>query len=229
VIAEQGSSMNARLSLGTGDLSPRYDDALIYAAAHHRHQMRKGCQVPYLAHLMSVSALVLEHGGSEVAAIGGLLHDAVEDAPRGQGPRVLAEIEGKFGAEVAEIVRACSDGLDEAGNRSGTWVERKQPYLQALPHKTLDALRVTAADKTHNAGCIADDVRTYGQEFWNVFNACRHQILWYYGSVLHHFEQALPASTITASLQDAIGRLANAAESDLPSGGADLPRCGCTD
>ncbi len=125
--------------------------------------------------------------------------------------------------------RACSDGLDEAGNRSGTWVERKQPYLQALPHKTLDALRVTAADKTHNAGCIADDVRTYGPEFWDVFNACRHQILWYYGSVLHHFEQALPASTITASLRDAVGRLANAAGSDLPSGGAALPRCGCTD
>ncbi len=115
--------MNARLTLGAGDLSPRYDDALIYAAAHHRRQMRKGCQVPYLAHLMSVSALVLEHEGSEVAAIGGLLHDAVEDAPRGQGPRVLAEIEGKFGAEVAGIVRACSDGLDarQATGRAPGW------------------------------------------------------------------------------------------------------------
>ena len=151
VIVEQGSSMEARLTLGAGDLGPRYDDALIYAAAHHRHQMRKGCRVPYLAHLMSVSALVLEHGGSEVAAIGGLLHDAVEDAPRGEGPRVLAEIEGKFGAEVARIVRACSDGLDEAGNRSGTWVERKQPYLQALPPQ--DAGRATRDRRRQDAQC----------------------------------------------------------------------------
>jgi len=165
VIVEQGSSLDARKTLGAGALSPRYDDALLYAAAHHRDQMRKGSRVPYLAHLMSVSALVLEHGGGEVAAIGGVLHDAVEDAPRGEGPRVLAGIEARFGAEVAGIVRACSDGLDEAGNRSGTWVERKQAYLQGLSQRTVDALRVTAADKTHNAGCIADDVRTYGPGF----------------------------------------------------------------
>ncbi len=50
---------------GSGPLSARYDDALAYASEHDRKQLRKGSQVPYLTHLMSVSALVLEHGGSE--------------------------------------------------------------------------------------------------------------------------------------------------------------------
>jgi (p)ppGpp synthase/HD superfamily hydrolase len=95
--------------------------------------MRKGSQIPYLSHLMSVSALVLEYGGSEVAAIAGLLHDAVEDAPQGQGPAVLADIGHAFGLDVAAIVRACSDGLDEAGNRSGTWAQRKTSYVETLP------------------------------------------------------------------------------------------------
>ena len=46
----------------TYPLSP--DEALLYASRHHRDQLRKGSRVPYMTHLMSVSALVLEHGGS---------------------------------------------------------------------------------------------------------------------------------------------------------------------
>jgi (p)ppGpp synthase/HD superfamily hydrolase len=35
--------------------------------------------IPYVSHLMSVSALVMENGGDEDQAIAGLLHDALED------------------------------------------------------------------------------------------------------------------------------------------------------
>ena len=107
------TALDARRELGAGPLSERFDQALAYAARHHRTQLRKGSRVPYLSHLMSVSALVLEHGGSEDQAIAALLHDAVEDAPAGQGPAVLREIRERFGEAVARIVEACSDGLDE--------------------------------------------------------------------------------------------------------------------
>jgi (p)ppGpp synthase/HD superfamily hydrolase len=59
------TTLEARRTMGSGPLSARYDDALAYASEHDRKQLRKGSQVPYLTHLMSVSALVLEHGGSE--------------------------------------------------------------------------------------------------------------------------------------------------------------------
>jgi (p)ppGpp synthase/HD superfamily hydrolase len=114
-----------------------------------------------MSHLMSVSALVLEHGGTEDQAISALLQHAVEDAPAGQGGAVLAEIRTRFGDTVADIVRSCSDGLDEAGNRSGTWRERKEAYIAGLATKSAEALLVTAADKTHNALCIAADVRRF--------------------------------------------------------------------
>lgn len=223
----KGQSLQAREAMGAGKLSSAYTDALDYAARQHRDQMRIGSRVPYLSHLMSVSSLVLEHGGSETAAIAGLLHDAVEDAPEGQGPHVLTEIDERFGAEVAALVRACSDGLDEEGHRSGTWEDRKQAYLQALRHKTPNALLVTAADKTHNAGCIADDVGTYGPDFWGVFNACRHRLAWYYASVLDSIEEAMPGSTITASLREAVTRLVAAAGCEFPPPGADMPSCDC--
>jgi len=55
-----------RRTLGAGPLTEVYEQALLFAAAHHRQQMRKGSQIPYLSHLMSVSALVLEYGGSDI-------------------------------------------------------------------------------------------------------------------------------------------------------------------
>src|SRR3954452_12745809 len=169
-----GASLEARKGMGAGPLSEQFDEALVYAAAHHRTQMRKGSRVPYMSHLMSVSALVLEHGGNEDQAIAALLHDAVEDAPAGEGPTVLREIRERFGERVADIVEACSDGLDESGNRTGSWPERKRPYVAGLldPAKKSDeALLVTAADKIHNGSRIAADLREFGPAFWSTFNA----------------------------------------------------------
>ena len=56
-------------------LTSRFDEALIYATDLHRHQVRKGTDTPYISHLMSVAALVLEEGGNEDQAIAALLHD----------------------------------------------------------------------------------------------------------------------------------------------------------
>src|SRR3954451_16615995 len=134
------TTLEARTTLGAGALGTRFDDALHFAFERHRFHVRKGSRVPYLSHLMSVSALVLEHGGSEDQAIAALLHDAVEDAAPGQGPAVLGEIRGRFGEPVATIVAACSDGLDEEGNRQGSWPQRKRPYVAGLldPRKKTD-------------------------------------------------------------------------------------------
>lgn len=212
---------------GSGPLTPRYDEALLFVAAQHRGQLRKGSRVPYLSHLMSVSALVLEHGGSQDAAIAGLLHDAIEDAPEGQGPLVLAEIEQRFGLAVAAVVRSCSDGLDEAGTRSGSWSDRKLPYIETLGHKTPEAALVTAADKSHNARCITDDVRAYGQDFWSVFNACRHQLAWYYESVRKGIAPQLEHSTIRPVLDDAVAGLLAAAGLQAPPASESPEACRC--
>lgn len=68
-------------------LTTRFDDALRYAHNLHRDQTRKGTAIPYISHLMAVSALVLEHGGDEDQAIAALLHDAPED----QGGKITLE------------------------------------------------------------------------------------------------------------------------------------------
>lgn len=221
------ADLTTRRGLGSGPLSERYDQALLFAAAHHRAQRRKGSQIPYLSHLMTVSALVLEHGGGEAAAIAGLLHDAVEDAVDGQGPAVLERISTAFGSDVADLVRACSDGLDEAGARSGTWAERKTPYVRALNSKSADALLVTAADKTHNARCIAVDVRMYGPVFWTVFNACRHQLVWYYAAVEAAVAVRLHNEAAVRALRLAVSDLIAVADVERPEPSSVPPMCDC--
>jgi (p)ppGpp synthase/HD superfamily hydrolase len=59
-------------------LTRRFDLALQFASGLHHSQCRKGTPIPYISHLMAVSALVLEAGGDEDLAIAALLHDAVE-------------------------------------------------------------------------------------------------------------------------------------------------------
>src|SRR5205814_9791195 len=88
--------------------------------------MRKGTEIPYVSHLLAVSALVLEHGGDEDQAIAGLLHDAAEDQG---GEARIAELESLFGPGVSRIVDDCTDrtALKPASGDRGC----RQPFVSS--------------------------------------------------------------------------------------------------
>ena len=50
-------------------LTERFEDALVFTTRLHRTQFRKGTKIPYISHLLSVAAMVLEAGGDEELAI----------------------------------------------------------------------------------------------------------------------------------------------------------------
>ncbi len=129
-------------------LTGRFDDAFHYAHRLHRSQMRKGTPIPYISHLMTVAALVIEHGGNEDQAIAALLHDAAEDQG---GAETLDDIRKRFGDAVAEIVADCTDAWTDP---KPDWRPRKEAYLAKLPAKPTPSLLVSLADKTHNAEAI---------------------------------------------------------------------------
>src|SRR5688572_18438877 len=95
----------------TPKLTDRFDRALAYASELHRHQLRKQTAIPYVAHLLSVAALVLEDGGDEDEAIAALLHDALED--QGRDSLTKTEIREHYGERVLGIVQACTDTEEE--------------------------------------------------------------------------------------------------------------------
>ena len=84
--------------------SQLYTDALGWAAELHSRQRRKAKTVPYISHLIAVSALVWEDGGDEELAIAALLHDAIEDCGVSQ-----QQIAQRFGERVAQVVADCTD------------------------------------------------------------------------------------------------------------------------
>src|SRR6187401_742836 len=46
-------------------LSQKFEEALVYANRAHCDQERKKTGVPYVAHILGVSAITLEYGGTE--------------------------------------------------------------------------------------------------------------------------------------------------------------------
>ncbi|HET9895488.1 MAG TPA: HD domain-containing protein [Streptosporangiaceae bacterium] len=150
-------------------LTSRFQHAFTLASQIHATQVRKGTAIPYLAHLMSVAALVLEHGGGEDAAIAALLHDAIEDSDDGAATEM--RIRSELGARVAAIVAACSDAVGEPGRPKPPWRDRKQAYLRRLAAEDdPDVLLVSACDKLHNARSIAADLRDAGPAVWQRFS-----------------------------------------------------------
>ena len=148
----------------TPKLSGQFSKALVYAESKHHNQVRKGGDIPYVGHLLSVASLVINDGGSEEQAIAALLHDTVEDQG---GPPTLEEIRANFGDDVARIVDECSD-TDEVPKPP--WLERKRRYIDHLADVGHDTLLVSVADKLDNARSMLRDYHTHGPSLWDRFN-----------------------------------------------------------
>lgn len=200
-------------------LTDRYEQALIYAAQLHYKQFRKvGAtedilpeqRIPYITHLVSVATLVQQYGGDEDQAIAALLHDALEDGPEvtsKSAGQIRDEILGQFGDRVVRLVEGCTQSKDETVD----WWERKQQYIDQIPHAAADVRLVSNADKLHNANSVLRDYRTLGDDLWKRFNRGQHGVLWYHSSLARAFQAAGPTplsqalTETVAALLDAVG------------------------
>ncbi len=172
------------------ELTERYREALLLAEELHRNQFRKGNRIPYLAHLLRVSGLVLEFGGDEDTAIAALLHDAVED----QGGIPTADlIEQKFGGRIRSIVMECTDSIVPKGEKKRPWKERKIQYIEHLNVASPEAMLICSCDKLDNLSSTLRNYRTEGIQCFarftggnapngpqNVYDNYR----WYYRSII---------------------------------------------
>jgi (p)ppGpp synthase/HD superfamily hydrolase len=158
--------------------SAKFQEALVYAAMAHAGQLRKGSQIPYLSHLLAVTAIALENGATEEEAIAALLHDTVEDAG---GKARLADIAARFGNSVATIVAGCSD---TDTTPKPPWRERKLTHLAHLGHAPVPVKFVKAADSLHNARSVLADYCAIGDTLWTRFKGGKEGMLWYLRAVV---------------------------------------------
>ena len=187
-------------------LGKKFNKAVKMATKLHGKQTRKGSDISYMGHLLGVTAIVIDDGGSEEEIIAALLHDGPEDAG---GKKTLKKIEEEFGTEVAQIVAALSDTFEK---EKPEWRARKEQYfehLRGLPDTDLTRkiLRVSLADKLHNARSIAIDRITVGEEVWDRFNGKKAGSLWYYEELAGIYAQRLPRSPLVREYRMAVDRL----------------------
>lgn len=184
------------------ELSDRFSEAFEKAFEIHRKQPRKQSKgansadaIPFMGHLLGVTSIVIDDGGSEDEVIAALLHDGPEDSEDKDGAQVLEEIGEQFGEQVRTIVDALSDTVVKPKPK---WETRKEQYLddlRKLPKNTLrpKILRVSLADKIHNTRSILLDRADpkVGESVWNRFSRSKEKSLWYYTSLAEIYEQHL--------------------------------------
>jgi len=158
--------------------SPRLDAALLLATRAFRDRIRKGTNIPYLTHLLSVLVLVMEADAPEDVCIAAVLHDYVEDI---EGATVQ-EVEDRFGARVASLVASCTDSREHP---KPPWRGRKEAHLLKMASYDAETRLLLTADKCHNLSTILRDLDVVGDALWSRFTGGRDGTLWYYQSVCH--------------------------------------------
>jgi GTP pyrophosphokinase len=193
----------------------RFREALNLAALLHAHQFRKqspGSErrpIPYIAHLLSVAAIAIEHGADEDEAIAALLHDAVEDQG---GDATRQRIRLLFGERVAEIVEGCTDADVFP---KPPWEERKRHHLATIASAAESVLLVALADKLHNARSVLADYLRDGEDTWSRFAGGRAGTLWYYRAMADTLARCSPPrlTSLAQDLDRAVTELERAAAS----------------
>lgn len=182
--------------------------AIVFAAQHHQHQLRKGTRIPYMSHLMNVCKTLAELDCRDEYLAAGLLHDVVEDTPV-----TIEEVEAEFGEEVALLVRGATE-LEKLEKRSiekeSSWEERKKHTIHFLEHEATEAqLTVSAADKLDNLRAIYLDKKRIGKQIWERFNASKKQQDWYFGEIARIVRERGKSNAALTHLGRELGKLHN--------------------
>ncbi|MFQ5443015.1 MAG: HD domain-containing protein [Nitrospinales bacterium] len=182
-------------------LGERFSEALVFANELHGGHLRKGTRIPYMAHLLTVSALVLEAGGTEQEAIAALLHDAVEDQG---GEPTLDKIRDRFGGHIADLVDECTETLKDP---KPPWKERKLEYIAHMAKASPSARLISCADKLHNIRSLLTDFEQLGDALWSRFNARKEETLWFYQALVSTIRDAGESRPIIFALEREVAHL----------------------
>jgi (p)ppGpp synthase/HD superfamily hydrolase len=182
-------------------LTKRFTAALTYATELHADQVRKCSNVPFVSHLLSVAALVLEDGGDEEEAIAALLHDALEDCG---GELIRQQIIDRFGKRVHDIVADCTETTTIP---KPPWAERKQKYVEQIRQGNASVIRVSLADKLHNARSLLRDYQRVGDRVWNNFKGGKAETLKFYRTLIEIYRSHQGNPYMVEELEQIVDRL----------------------
>lgn len=177
--------------------SRQYDDALAFAARAHQGQVRKGSNIPYIAHAMHVATILIRYGYPEHLVIAGLLHDTIENTDTDQ-----ATIAAQFGDRIAQLVAAVSKPPGVS------WEEGREALIRQVEQGNREVAILKAADMLHNARSILHDVQRDGLAAWSHFKRGPEPTLTYYRRMVKAIRAKLPGYPLCHALNDTVEELA---------------------
>jgi (p)ppGpp synthase/HD superfamily hydrolase len=154
--------------------SQKLKNAIKFAIKTHevyQKQTRKGKEIAYITHPLTVGVILASAGASEDVVAAGILHDTIEDsAPE---KKVTAQmLEERFGQHVAELVVSVTEK-----DRALSWDDRKRDALEHIENFSHDSLLVKSADIISNMSELVDDHARYSDDIFTRFNAPKEKII----------------------------------------------------
>jgi (p)ppGpp synthase/HD superfamily hydrolase len=139
------------------------EKARLFALKAHGDQ--KYGEHPYIYHLESVAAVLIEHemgvgGDHEAVYVASWLHDVIEDTDT-----TFEQVFEEFGRVVARIVFACSDepGKNRRERHERTYPKLKAAGREAIAVKLADRIANVRHSAQHNHGMLKMYQREYAE------------------------------------------------------------------
>lgn len=135
----------------------------------YQKQTRKGKDVSYISHPLTVGLLLAKAGANDNIIAAGILHDTIEDCSPDR-PVTKQMILDRFGKKTLDIVYDLSEK-----NKSLSWEKRKELALEEIKKFSHNSLMVKSADLISNISEIISDYEKDGEKIFKRFNASKDQ------------------------------------------------------
>lgn len=161
----------------------------------YQKQKRKGKDVAYITHPLSVGLILARAGATEEVIMAGILHDTIEDSPAEKKVTQNMLVE-RFGEQVALLVASVSES-----NKDLSWEERKKEALEQITHFSEGSVLVKSADVISNTSELLEDYKKEGASTFERFNAPQERIVEHTLEVISTLLKRWPQSPLTSDLE----------------------------
>lgn len=168
----------------------------------YQKQKRKGKDVAYITHPLTVGLVLARVGATEDIIAAGILHDTIEDSvpEKKVTPAMLTE---RFGTRVARLVASVTNLPKE----NASWETRQSDALARVASYSRDSLLVKSADIICNASEIIDDYGRDGDRIFLRFSRPKELTLAHYLSLIDAILDHWRTNPLAGDLRNVARRL----------------------
>ncbi|MDQ5950025.1 MAG: hypothetical protein QG669_545 [Patescibacteria group bacterium] len=161
-------------------------------------QKRKGKDIPYVTHPLTVGLILSLAGANDDLVIAGLLHDTIEDSI--EEKKVTKEmITEQFGNNVMQLVLSVTEQ-----DKTLSWEVRKAEALEHIKTFSHDSLMLKSADLISNTREIISDYEKEGDEMFIKFNAPKEKIIGAYTNAMSAILEKWSDNPLSSDLNDLV-------------------------